>query len=304
MPKKKIKGAQLDMLPKSPENLPQHSFNLQKQDEFIQGLGVKLVHFRAMPSPIGLKDRGEYRRSDSLDTISENGMVYKACGEITGGFLNNNKSNKPVEGGLYDHSTARITFPRYYDADSPSHANQEFNPAVGDRLYIKELEVNVVNYQRVEYIPGGQDYLQYPALCVEFLMDSQGIEYTQGVHFTINSNGNIAWKAGANNPGIDTDTGKGRVYSIRYKYNAHWYIVSIPNEVRISQISLGETRSPARMGYQVMVQREYVYHNRARGDGEKPNTPPETPRTDPKPTQSVPVDSYQVRVNIGNFEDE
>jgi hypothetical protein len=304
MPKRKAKGSQLDMLPKSVEALPQHSFNLSKQDQFIQGLGIKLVHYRAMPSPIGLKDRGEYRRSDALDTISENGMIYKECGEFTAVFLGNSKSNNNLEGGIFDQSTARITLPRFYDADSPSHPNEEINLAIGDRVYIKETEVKVINYQRVEYNPNHSDYLQFPALCVEFLMDSRGIEYNEGVHFKIDKNGNIQWKSGQKNPGIDPDTGKGRVYSIRYKYNAHWYIVSIPNEVRMTNITEGDTRKPARMPYQAYIQREYVYHNKARTDQPDQNEKTETPRTIQEPTQSVPVDNYQVRVNISNFEED
>jgi len=303
MTDKAPKGPQLNTLPKMP--LPQMSFNLNSQDDFIQGLGIKFVHYRAMPSPIGVKDRGEYRKSDSLDYIQQNGMVYKGCGEFTAVFMGNGKSTHEVEGGMFDHSTARVTLPRFYDLDSPKHAGEEINLAVGDRIFIKEIEVKVINYQRVEFIPNKVDYLQYPALCVEFLMDSNGIEYTEGVHFKLDKNGNIQWKDGASNPGIDPDTGKGRVYSIRYKYNAHWYIVSLANEVRITNITENGVRTPTRMPYHAMIQREYVYHNQARSDQTVENPRQQEPSrvTQPKTQESSP-DTFQVKVNVGNFESE
>jgi hypothetical protein len=303
MPKRKTTKPQIDTLPKI-QDLPEMSFDLDKTDQFARSLGVKFTHYRAMPSPIGLKDRGEYRRSDSLDIMQENGMIYKACGEFTATFVSNNSSKKTVEAGLYDQSTARIILPRFYDADSPFHPNEEINMAVGDRIYIKDLEVKVINYQRVQYNPNYSDYLQYPALCVEFLMDSRGIEYQEGVDFTLDKNGNIKWKSGRKNPGIDPDTGKGRVYSVRYKYNAHWYVISLPNEVRVTNTTEDGIRKPARMPYHIYVQREYVYHTTPRKDDTEKERQLEPSRTTPPPTQDIPVDNYKVKVNIGNFSEE
>jgi hypothetical protein len=303
MAKKTVKAPQISVLPQS-QALPELSFDLAKNDQFIQSLGVKFTHYRAMPSPIGLKDIGEYRKSETLDTIQENGMIYTKCGEFTATFLSNSKSNQSVDGGIFDQSTARITLPRFYDLDSPNHPGDEINLCVGDRIYIKDMEVKVVNYQRCQYNPNYSDYLQYPALCVENLIDSRGIEYKEGIHFKLDKNGNIQWKAGANNPGIDPDTGAGRVYSVRYKYNAHWYIVSIPNEIRITNVTEGNTRKPARMPYQAYIQREYVYHQTPRKDNTEPQKQTEPTRIIPEPVQKIPVDNYQVKVNIGTFSDE
>ena len=194
MADKKIKGNQLDTLPKAPEELEQISFNLDKQDQFICSQGVTFIHYKAMPSPIGLKDKGEYRRSDSLDTISENGFVYKKCGSFTGVLLNNSKQKTPTEGGLYDHSTARLTLPRYYDKDSEEFADERIHLVNGDRIYLYKLDKDdrdVVNYQLVEYEPNKDNFLQFPATSVETIMDSKGFEYKEKVHFKITKDGNI-----------------------------------------------------------------------------------------------------------------
>lgn len=309
MAKKPTKGQQIDALPKSPLDLEQISFNLNKQDDFIKSHGVCFVHYRAMPSPIGLKDRGEYRRSDSLDTISENGFIYERCGEFTGVILNNQKSKVPVEGGLYDTSEARLTLPRFYNDDAEESAGERLHLCVGDRIFLKNVdkeEKSVVNYQRVQFNPNGTDYLQFPANCVESIVDSRGKKYKEGVHFKISKNpdtlGNIEWIDGKDNPGVDIETGMGRVYSIRYRYEAHWYITAIINEMRIGRTTDGTSRKESRMPYQVMIQREYVYHNRNRGDSKNSNKDNETDRTKAEQEDTVDTAKYEVKVNINNFE--
>ena len=49
---------------------------------------------------------------------------------------------------------------------------------------------------------------------------------------------------------------------MRYKYNAHWYITEIPNEVRVTQgVDENGKTFPERMQYSAIIQREYVYYN-------------------------------------------
>lgn len=302
MAKRPAKGPQLTTLPKAPKALEQISFNLNKQDDFIKSHGVSFEHYRAIPSPIGLKDRGEYRRSDSLDTISSNGFIYKKCGVFSAVLLGNSKREQDVEGGMFDYSTARITLPRYYDEEGAATTNTTIHLAPGDRIYIKDLETNVVNYQRVDYNPNGVDFLQYPATCVEFLIDSKGLEYRQGVDFKLTKAGCIDWIDGARNPGIDEETGTGRVYSIRYRYTAHWYIASIINEVRVGNITEDGIRKPARMPYHAMIQREYVYHNKVNGSAPDSLNKNETERTVQEPEQKIEPNKYQVKVNINTLE--
>ena len=302
MSEKPIKGPQIDALPRGLPDIEQISLNLEKLDDFVTSHAVAFVHYRAIPSPIGLKDVGEYRRSETLDTISENGFIYKKCGVFSAVLLSNSKEKKQVEGGLFDYSTARITLPRFYDPDSPEHAGDEIHLCPGDRVYIKDLEVKVVNYQRVEYEPKHVDSLQFPALCVEFLIDSLGREYQENMDFKVDKNGNIDWIVGKKNPGIDPDTGRGRIYSIRYKYNAHWYIASIPNEVRVGRVTDGDVRKPARFPYNAVIQREYIYHNHVRPPaGTQGKNIDE--RTVSKPVESIDPNKYKVKVNINNFEE-
>lgn len=284
-----------------PDIIPDIKLNLEAQEQFAKDRGVIFTHWAAMPSPIGLKDRGDYRRPDSLDTIAENGFIYDKIGEFTGTIVGNNRENKygPAEGGIYDNSTARLVIPRFYNAKKPSN-KKAISLLPGDRIYAKDIELEVDNYQRAEFNPDNTDVLQFPAICVGNLKDSQGKKYTQGRQFKISKLGNIRWIQGKDNPGIDPDTGKGRVYSIRYTYLAFWYIQTLINEIRITNTDTNE--EPARLPYHAVIQREYIYHNKNRGDAKDTNLKTHTERTNEKPREKIDPNKPQVRVNIKNFE--
>ena len=165
----------------------QVSFNPEAFDSFIIGNSVSLEHYAAIPSPIGLKERGDVRRSEILDTLESNGLLYKKMGSFNAAFLSNSHNKSDIDGGMIDSSTARITMPRFYN-----DGTKTIHLSAGDKLYIKDLEIKIANFQRMEYNGKIADFLQFPALEVEFLVDSLGREYTQGKEFILDKNGNIS----------------------------------------------------------------------------------------------------------------
>jgi hypothetical protein len=306
MSKRKPKGPQLPTLPPSGD-LPQLSFNLEKNDSFINSLGIDFIHWKAVPSPIGLKDRGDYRRPDSLDTISSNGMLYIKAGCFTATMVDNSKKSSYSDGGLIDPSTSRLILPRFYNkGDEQSNADRIYM-VPGDRVYIADPHADdlVSNYQRMEYSPStGIDIPMFPIKKIEFIQDSRGIIYDEGYDFKINCDGNVEWLAEGRNPGTDPETKTGRVYSIRYQYKAHWYVVDIPREVRLTNITKDGVRSPERMPYHVVIQREYIYRNKNNGDSTQ--TEPdgkEDSRTRQAPPESISP-SDPIKVDMSAFEDE
>lgn len=301
MAKKEKKGQQLRSLPKNPKDLFQVTMDLAKNDDLITQRGVEFVHYVAIPSPIGLKDRGDYRRSDQYDTVTSNGMIYKKAGCFTAAIVSNSKRKRANEAGIVDYSVARLLVPRYYNKEATADGD-EIHLAPGDRVFIKDLEVLVSNYQRMQYNPGGLDRAQFPVKDVEYLIDSQNKEYKCGYHFKI-QDGNIKWIDGKDNPGIDLDTGKGRIYAMRYKYNAHWYITELPNEVRVIQgTNENGERFPERMPYSAIIQREYVYYNQ-NNDVDKDHGREKEVRDIEEPQQAIEVPGdYQVKVDMGDIE--
>jgi len=271
-------------------------FNLEAQDKFVKSRSVVFEHWAAVPSPIGMKDSGEYRRSDVSDTLTSNGFIYKKVGEFDATLLANGRNNQDVDGGLFDNSTARITMPRYYNDGQPSN-QKEIALLPGDRIYAKGIELKVDNYQRNDFNHNTlTDILQFPVKEVSILIDSSNKTYSEGQDFAI-KNGNISWSK-TSNPGVDLDVGKGKVYSIRYTYLAFWYIANLINEIRITTDVDGK---PARMPYQAMIQREYVYNNQNKTSKTNPMSQKEGERTNKGKKTKLSGGDYEVNVEVSNF---
>lgn len=289
-----LKGEQKITLPVNPKDLFQTSFNLEKMDQFVSSLAVSWEHFKGMPSPIGLKDKGSYRR-DELDTKSSNGMIYTKAGEFSATMLGNSSSKHPVDGGQYDNAVARLVLPRFYDSDK----DKRIYLSVGDRVYLKDVETLVTNTQFVQHNNDTLiDFLQYPAKCVEGLMDSTGKSYVYGYDFELTPCGKIKWTK--SNPGIDPDTGLGRVFSVRYLYQAHWYVQNLPNEVRVTQVTTNGVRKPERLPYHAVIVREYIYHNQITDDTTNVN---KKSRSEERPVDNLDDSRYPVNVELSNIEE-
>ena len=310
MSDQKPKGNQLPtILPFSP--FGQHSFDLGKQDTFVQSLGIDFTHFKAMPSPIGLKDRGEYRREDGVDVVSSNGMLYYCSGVFTATMTDNTRDQKRIEQGLLDPSQSRLVMPRFYQNNGnndPVSNPTRIYLSVGDRLYLtdKTADVRVPNYQQMTYEQDVDNITMFPIWEMDKncpVIDSQGTEYSLGRDFCITAGGNIRWTSGARNPGVDPDTGKGRVYSIRYLYRAFWYVVSLPKEVRVTNVTEGGVRRPERMPEHAIIVREYIFHNQNKGKGTELLTPKDPKRADAPPSEVVNVTGEPVNIDITNFSD-
>jgi hypothetical protein len=311
MAKRKPKGTQLDAIPRASAPF-QVTLDLVKQDQFVTSLGVDWIHYKAMPSPIGLKDRGDYRRSDGLDTISSNGMLYFKAGCFTATMVDNSKSQKPSEGGVLDYSTSRLIMPRFYNKNGEQANGDRIYLAPGDRVYIADpnADILVPNYQRMDFDPDNDNRPMFPICKMEFVEDSRGIVYQEGKDFEVTSEGNVRWLSSGSNPGIDPDTKKGRVYSVRYLYKAFWYVVAIPKEVRVTNVTNGDQRVPERMSSHAVVQREYIYQNVNRGQNSDGSTGAGEVKTQDQkrivkePESSVDPNSTIIKVNMDDFEQE
>ncbi len=293
--------------------LTQHSFNILFDDAFVVGSGIDYSHWKAMPSPIGLKDRGDYRR-DQLDTITSNGMIYVCAGTFTGCETDNTTDKKRTDGGIIDPSVSRLILPRFYNTTKsvagsintgPQDTGARIYLAPGDRLYVSDPDanVNVSNYQKMTY-EVGPNIPMFPIVQLEVpIIDSRNISYVQGLDYCIDTNGNINWLPGGNSPGIDPETGKGRVYSVRYLYKAFHYVVSIPKEVRMTNITEGGVRVPERLAYYAVIQREFVYHSTNRGDPKNTNASTTPNRAVQEPLDGIKPLPGVISVDMVGVED-
>ena len=307
------KGEQLQAInPWCP--LVETSFSLIADDAFVTGQGIDYSHWKAMPSPIGLKDRGDYRR-DELDTITSNGMIYVCAGVFTGCETDNTTDRKRVDGGQNDPSVSRLIMPRFYNktksvAGSVNTAavddGKRIYLDVGDRLYVSDPNANVkVSWSQKMTYEVGPNVPMFPIIELELpIVDSRNIYYTQGLDYCVASDGNINWLAGGKNPGIDPQTGKGRVYSVRYLYKAFHYVVSLPKEVRMSNVTEGGVRVPERMAYYAVIQREYVWHTQNRGDPKNESASPTPKRSVQEPLDSIKPTPGAISVDMISFTED
>jgi hypothetical protein len=305
---RKPKGNQVDAISRiSP--FVQTSFDLSRQDAFVTGLGVDFIHYKAIPSPIGQKDRGDYRRSDGVDTITSNGYIYRCAGVFTAAPTDNARSQKTGEIGTLDPSESMLVLPRFYNKQGSADTadGKRIYLAPGDRIYLADpnADTKVPNHEKLDYEPSGVQIPMFPIVCLEEpIIDSLNQEYTENVDFVITKEGNVKWLPGGKNPGIDPDTGKGRIYSIRYLYKAYWYVTRLPKEIRMTNVTTGGVRKPERMPSYAVITREYIYHNQNKGDQTNQLKPKEPKREQKAPIQSIDPNKFVIPVDMATIQED
>lgn len=286
----------------------QESLDLTRLDNFVQGLGTTFYHYKAIPSPIGLNDRGDYRKNDGVDVITSNGYIYTLAGTFTATMIGNSKDQKRASdvGGLVDSSQAYLVMPRFYDPCVPGE-QKRIRVTPGDRLYSDpQIDDLVVNKELMTYIQDRDNMPMFPIKQMDGpIIDSKNQVYKECVDFEITDVGNIRWLPNGKNPGINPDTGEGNVYSIRYLYRAFYYITELPKEVRITNVTEDGVRKPERMPYHAVLVREYIFHNINRGD--ELNKPPKEKmeiRQTQQPEEKPNVNNNIVKVEMGNISED
>ncbi len=237
------------------------TFDIEALDNLVKSQGILLEHWSAMKCPVGMIDPDDNRRpNDHTGHSCSNGMVYNKTGILQGTFTGNGLNLKTEGTGNLDSSTAQVILPRFYTNENGSNGDRIF-PAPYDRLYYGDPNILVVNWESRQASPTGRDRLSFPAVSVERLMDSRGNVYSEGEDFSV-ATGDIVW-TGQRQPGQDLETGKGVVYSIRYKYRPYWYISRLLHEVRVTSVANDITgeRVTEMVNKLVSIQREYVYLN-------------------------------------------
>jgi len=219
--------------------------NRQQFLDAIADNGVRLVHFKATPCPVGQVDQYDPRKAHEDHSGCSNGFLYDRAGTLTGLFMGSSNSTQLITTGIYDGSTVQVTFPITYDDSDDSVIIAPY-----DRIFLDEPQGYVVGQQRFTANMRGVDALQFPIEKVEMLVDSSGKRYHQGQDFTI-TDGCIRW-TGVDRPGT------GVVCSVRYLYLPFWYVGRMVHEVRVAMNAdpISGVRSIERYPYQAVLHRE------------------------------------------------
>jgi hypothetical protein len=151
------------------------SFDVEGFDRQAQSKGSELQHYASLVCPVGTFDAGDVRSAHMGACLcGGSGRVYFLKGIIQGILTQVNKSTNFYAGGTIDHSSVYIITPRTYkDTDT------QIICAAYDRLVpvCTDGSLNVVYWETTQISPQGCDYLTYPVVSVEYLMDAQGKQY-------------------------------------------------------------------------------------------------------------------------------
>ena len=232
----------------------QVSFDIDAFDEAIRSQGVKLHHYRAMRCPVGLIDQYDIRRPHNDHSGCSNGFIYTFAGEVTCLFTGNSMQNQIQDVGFVDGSSVSITLPRHYDDNS----EKQLYLAPFDRMYLSEESILVPDWQLVTHHITGMDKLNRPAVIIQDIVDSSGKRYSpQDYHLV---NGQIKWLT-QERPGIDPETNKGRVFSVRFLHRPYWYVRQLIHEIRVTQFENPVTgeRKIHKMPQAAVLVREQVF---------------------------------------------
>lgn len=283
----------------------QDSFDLSRLDNFVTSLGAEYFHYKSMPSPIGMGDKGDYHRNDGVDTITSNGMVYSCSGKFNATMTDNSRDKQHADAGNLDPSQSRLVLPRFYNKTGIADGDRIYL-SPGDRIYIADPTVDVLvsNPQRIQFEADRDNVAMFKIEKLELpILDSRNIQYTENVDFCITKDGNIRWLSGGKNPGIDPNTGKGRLYSVRYLYKAYWYITNILKEIRVTNVFEDGQRKSERMPLHAIAVREFVFHNQNRGDSSNQNKPKDQIRVDSAPPTVVAPGNPAITVDMSAIGD-
>jgi hypothetical protein len=239
----------------------------------ISNMGIKFLHFACLPDPIHDQLQGDVRHSfdhssqqqfETSDKFHrENNFIFFPKGIVWGVFTSNSKDQRNIMAGLYAESGASLTLNRFYE-DSGNKVKISEN----DKLIPLELptEFFSVNWQKFTHNPTGIDRLQFKADEIEFLIDSDGVQYFPNLDYSLHK-GSIKWIDGGNRPGLNLITGQGKVCAVRYLYKPLYYVKTVVHDIRVKP-SIDEngditTKAGPML---VQVQADWVYLDRRNAD--------------------------------------
>jgi hypothetical protein len=227
-------------------------------DHLVRTKGVKFVHHRAIPCPVGLTDEHDLHRTHADHSGCSNGFIYKPIGRVTSVFTSNSTDPRKLEEGYYDGSTVVVTFPRFYD--EPADKRVMVRPL--DRLYLEEEDLLVAIWDKTHRRNDGMpDRVEFPIKHVEHLVDSNGAWHEEGIDFEV-VDGCIVWLAGKG-------PAPGTVYTAWYTYRPYWYVDRLVHEIRVTPVPDYMDASLVameRLAYGAVLHREYVYRNQQNDD--------------------------------------
>jgi len=225
------------------------AFNPDDFAAFIDSNGVELIHYKAIPCPVGLEDEQDSVHKNHVPHAGcSNGYIFIEAGCLVATFNNAPNLWNLGDTGLVSGSTCMVTFPfTYTDGITPVVI------AVQDRFYLKDIQCYVTSQQRFQRGNGTTDFLHFPPEYIEYIFDSKGLQYLS-TDYSV-TQGSLLW--------VGNRPAEGTICAIRYLYRPFWYAARLLHEIRVARTEnmvTGE-RGLTRMPYSALCNRENVGRN-------------------------------------------
>jgi hypothetical protein len=237
-------------------------FDLGALDRAISTHGAKMIHWAAVPCPVGKSDPMSVRRPHADHSGCSNGFLYIKMGTVHALFINSGNKLDQYETGTIDGTTVTVTMPTTYD-----DSDNEVQALPFDRFFLDEENLTVPHTELFESSITGHDRLHYPIVKVITLIDNKGVVYCPDDYKI--EDGQLVWTS--RNPGYDTIINKGAVCSIRYLFRPFFYVDRISHQTRSITVDTGLECKKVRGPQELTLIREKVFEKEEKDD-QAPNS--------------------------------
>jgi hypothetical protein len=241
--------------PFMPPQILDPSIRGESFDQLVKNRGIRFIHKRAVPCP-NLKSLDDSSHDPNCPFCDNSGILRYGDREVVGTFQSNSLQKLFEQQGVWELGTAIVTLPTEY-ADG---TQADFNTF--DQLVVTDFEVRLWEQKEFEPRTGNKQRLRYPIGegGIDFMSSVEAgvlVVYELGTHFNI-VDGDIEWIAGQE-PGYDTATDMGSVFTVAYFANPVYNVLQHMRELRVTQqMQPDGTKIARRMPQEILVRRDFL----------------------------------------------
>lgn len=211
------------------------------------GIRVRIEKTVVCPNFIGNVDSLQH---DVNCTLCENGFYHYDPIECMVLFQQDALVKAFLREGVFDPGQAIVTLPAFTEDGTKEILIHYF-----DRVTLLDEEERF--YQLINKSEGDMDVLRYNAIKTLMVIDRRGIIYTEGVHFNLDTNGNIVWVAGKDRPRWNAEEGIGESFSVSYTFRPVYRVLDMLHEGRFSQRLVNGGVQMIRHPQSVLIKKDY-----------------------------------------------
>lgn len=238
-----------------PPQIPDPSIKGKSFDQLMNNRGIRFLHKRAVPCP-NLRSLDDGTHDPNCPFCDNSGILRYGEREIIGVFQSNSLQKLFEQQGMWEIGAAVVTLPAEYEDGTQADFNTFDQLVVTDfevRLWEqKEFEPRANNRQRLRY-PIGEGGIDF----MSSVESGQLVVYEAGVDFNI-VDGEIEWVSGKE-PGYDTATEIGSVFTVAYFANPVYNVLQHMRELRVTQeMQPDGTKIARRLPQEILVRRDFL----------------------------------------------